>query len=67
MPFTCLHRSQPLVDVPFYSFLFRFSQIEALKAIGVTEVVLAINYQPEVMLFMNTEFVLTQETYASEF
>ena len=25
-----------------------FLQIEALKAVGVTEVVLAINYQPEV-------------------
>lgn len=27
-----------------------FNQIEALKAIGVTEVVLAINYQPKVNL-----------------
>lgn len=27
---------------------FAFYQIEALKAIGVSEVVLAINYQPEV-------------------
>ncbi|KAJ6902175.1 mannose-1-phosphate guanylyltransferase 1-like [Populus alba x Populus x berolinensis] len=31
-------------------------QIEALKAIGVTEVVLAINYQPEVMLNFLKEF-----------
>ncbi|CAI9759735.1 unnamed protein product [Fraxinus pennsylvanica] len=31
-------------------------QIEALKAIGVTEVVLAINYQPEVMLDFLKEF-----------
>ena len=36
-----------------------FFQIEALKAIGVSEVVLAINYQPEVSetLFSNTKFV----------
>ncbi|CAN6471596.1 unnamed protein product [Victoria cruziana] len=31
-------------------------QIEALKAVGVTEVVLAINYQPEVMLNFLKEF-----------
>ncbi|CAN6442856.1 unnamed protein product [Victoria cruziana] len=31
-------------------------QIEALKAVGVTEVVLAINYQPEVMLTFLKEF-----------
>ncbi|KAA8518946.1 hypothetical protein F0562_016280 [Nyssa sinensis] len=31
-------------------------QIEALKAIGVTEVVLAINYQPEIMLNFLKEF-----------
>ncbi|KAI3832494.1 hypothetical protein MKW98_002040 [Papaver atlanticum] len=31
-------------------------QIEALKAIGVTEVVLAVNYQPEVMLNFLTDF-----------
>ncbi|KAB2598289.1 mannose-1-phosphate guanylyltransferase 1-like [Pyrus ussuriensis x Pyrus communis] len=31
-------------------------QIEALKAIGVTEVVLAINYQPEVMMTFLKEF-----------
>ncbi|KAF8396848.1 hypothetical protein HHK36_018483 [Tetracentron sinense] len=31
-------------------------QIEALKAIGVTEVILAINYQPEVMLNFLKEF-----------
>ncbi|KAI8016299.1 Mannose-1-phosphate guanylyltransferase 1 [Camellia lanceoleosa] len=31
-------------------------QIEALKAIGVTEVILAINYQPEIMLSFLKEF-----------
>ncbi|KAE8711067.1 hypothetical protein F3Y22_tig00110303pilonHSYRG00117 [Hibiscus syriacus] len=31
-------------------------QLEALKAVGVTEVVLAINYQPEVMLNFLKEF-----------
>ncbi|XP_011006397.1 PREDICTED: mannose-1-phosphate guanylyltransferase 1-like, partial [Populus euphratica] len=33
-----------------------YKQIEALKAIGVTEVVLAINYQPEVMLNFLKEY-----------
>ncbi|KAG5533369.1 hypothetical protein RHGRI_027528 [Rhododendron griersonianum] len=37
-------------------FSFELYQIEALKAIGVTEVVLAINYQPEVMLNFLKEF-----------
>ncbi|KAG9138834.1 hypothetical protein Leryth_007453 [Lithospermum erythrorhizon] len=36
--------------------LLLLHQIEALKAIGVTEVVLAINYQPEVMLNFLKEF-----------
>ncbi|KAG6765385.1 hypothetical protein POTOM_029424 [Populus tomentosa] len=44
-------------------------QIEALKAIGVTEVVLAINYQPEVMLNFLKEFETKLEikiTYSQE-
>lgn len=40
-------------------FSFELYQIEALKAIGVSEVVLAINYQPEVKrlrLFLQCTF-----------
>ncbi|KAL5550283.1 hypothetical protein UlMin_000459 [Ulmus minor] len=45
---------KPLVD--FANKPMILHQIEALKAIGVTEVVLAINYQPEVMLNFLKEF-----------
>ncbi|ERN08044.1 mannose-1-phosphate guanylyltransferase 1 [Amborella trichopoda] len=45
---------KPLVD--FANKPMILHQIEALKAIGVTEVVLAINYQPEVMLNFLKDF-----------
>ncbi|KDO48143.1 hypothetical protein CISIN_1g0201131mg, partial [Citrus sinensis] len=45
---------KPLVD--FANKPMILHQIEALKAVGVTEVVLAINYQPEVMLNFLKEF-----------
>ncbi|XP_057979913.1 mannose-1-phosphate guanylyltransferase 1 isoform X1 [Malania oleifera] len=45
---------KPLVD--FANKPMILHQIEALKAIGVNEVVLAINYQPEVMLNFLKEF-----------
>ncbi|KAJ6747056.1 GLUCOSE-1-PHOSPHATE ADENYLYLTRANSFERASE FAMILY PROTEIN-RELATED [Salix koriyanagi] len=45
---------KPLVD--FANKPMILHQIEALKAIGVTEVVLAINYQPEVMLNFLKEY-----------
>ncbi|XP_007026922.2 PREDICTED: mannose-1-phosphate guanylyltransferase 1 [Theobroma cacao] len=45
---------KPLVD--FANKPMILHQIEALKAIGVTEVVLAINYQPEIMLNFLKEF-----------
>ncbi|KAK1320421.1 Mannose-1-phosphate guanylyltransferase 1 [Acorus calamus] len=45
---------KPLVD--FANKPMILHQIEALKAIGVTEVVLAINYQPEVMLSFLKDF-----------
>lgn len=45
---------KPLVD--FGNKPMILHQIEALKAIGVTEVVLAINYQPEVMLNFLKDF-----------
>ncbi|KAK8563802.1 hypothetical protein V6N13_005968 [Hibiscus sabdariffa] len=45
---------KPLVD--FANKPMILHQIEALKAIGVTEVVLAINYQPEVVLNFLKEF-----------
>lgn len=45
---------KPLVD--FANKPMILHQIEALKAIGVDEVVLAINYQPEVMLSFLKEF-----------
>jgi mannose-1-phosphate guanylyltransferase len=45
---------KPLVD--FANKPMILHQIEALKAAGVTEVVLAINYQPEVMLSFLKEF-----------
>ncbi|KMZ60866.1 Mannose-1-phosphate guanyltransferase [Zostera marina] len=45
---------KPLVD--FANKPMILHQIEALKSIGVTEVVLAINYQPEVMLNFLKEF-----------
>lgn len=45
---------KPLVD--FANKPMILHQIEALKAAGVTEVVLAINYQPEVMLNFLKEF-----------
>ncbi|KAA3463824.1 mannose-1-phosphate guanylyltransferase 1 [Gossypium australe] len=45
---------KPLVD--FANKPMILHQIEALRAIGVTEVVLAINYQPEVMLNFLQEF-----------
>ncbi|CAN1770066.1 Mannose-1-phosphate guanylyltransferase 1 [Linum perenne] len=45
---------KPLVD--FANKPMILHQIEALKAIGVTEVVLAINYQPEVMLTFLKEY-----------
>lgn len=56
--------------VPFVNKPMIVHQIEALKAAGVTEVVLAINYQPEVMMsFINTwadklgvKIVCSQET-----
>lgn len=35
-----------------------FFQIEALKAVGVTEVVLAINYQPEVKKRSDEFFII---------
>lgn len=42
-----------------YFLIWLVFQIEALKAIGVTEVVLAINYQPEVkMSLLTTLFLL---------
>lgn len=37
---------KPILKLFMYD--YDLNQIEALKAIGVTEVVLAINYQPEV-------------------
>lgn len=40
------------------------NQIEALKAIGVTEVILAINYQPEVK---SLHFLFTQTSFISNF
>ncbi|CAN0926501.1 Mannose-1-phosphate guanylyltransferase 1 [Linum grandiflorum] len=45
---------KPLVD--FANKPMILHQIEALKSIGVTEVVLAINYQPEVMLTFLKEY-----------
>ncbi|KAK4765270.1 hypothetical protein SAY86_026360 [Trapa natans] len=45
---------KPLVD--FANKPMILHQIEALKAVGVTEVVLAINYQPEVMLSFLKEY-----------
>ncbi|EFJ20705.1 hypothetical protein SELMODRAFT_168373 [Selaginella moellendorffii] len=45
---------KPLVD--FANKPMIFHQIEALKAVGVTEVVLAISYQPEVMLSFLKDF-----------
>ncbi|XP_071710432.1 mannose-1-phosphate guanylyltransferase 1-like [Rutidosis leptorrhynchoides] len=45
---------KPLVD--FANKPMILHQIEALKAIGVTEVILAINYQPEVMLNFLKDF-----------
>ncbi|PKI72330.1 probable mannose-1-phosphate guanylyltransferase 3 [Punica granatum] len=45
---------KPLVD--FANKPMILHQIEALKAVGVTEVVLAINYQPEVMLNFLKEY-----------
>lgn len=45
---------KPLVD--FANKPMILHQIEALKAVGVTEVVLAINYQPEVMLNFLREY-----------
>ncbi|ERN08047.1 hypothetical protein AMTRI_Chr08g203220 [Amborella trichopoda] len=45
---------KPLVD--FANKPMILHQIEALKAIGVTEVVLAINYQPEIMLNFLKDF-----------
>ncbi|KAK9104578.1 hypothetical protein Scep_021422 [Stephania cephalantha] len=45
---------KPLVD--FANKPMILHQIEALKAIGVTEVVLAINYQPEVMMSFLKDF-----------
>ncbi|KAH9626300.1 hypothetical protein KSS87_021869 [Heliosperma pusillum] len=45
---------KPLVD--FANKPMILHQIEALKAVGVTEVVLAINYQPEVMLNFLKDF-----------
>ncbi|KAF9602920.1 hypothetical protein IFM89_032802 [Coptis chinensis] len=47
---------KPLVD--FANKPMILHQIEALKAVGVTEVILAINYQPEVML----NFLMEYET-----
>ncbi|EOY07426.1 Glucose-1-phosphate adenylyltransferase family protein isoform 3 [Theobroma cacao] len=46
---------KPLVDFANKPMILH-QQIEALKAIGVTEVVLAINYQPEIMLNFLKEF-----------
>ncbi|KAG2296267.1 hypothetical protein Bca52824_042936 [Brassica carinata] len=45
---------KPLVD--FANKPMILHQIEALKAVGVDEVVLAINYQPEVMLNFLKDF-----------
>ncbi|GLT37508.1 hypothetical protein SLA2020_118210 [Shorea laevis] len=49
-----LSTPKPLVD--FANKPIILHQVEALKAVGVTEVVLAINYQPEVMLNFLKEF-----------
>lgn len=49
-----LSMPKPLVD--FANKPMILHQIEALKAVGVTEVVLAINYQPEIMLNFLKEF-----------
>eukprot|EP00252_Welwitschia_mirabilis_P024888 TRINITY_DN7580_c0_g1_i1.p1 TRINITY_DN7580_c0_g1~~TRINITY_DN7580_c0_g1_i1.p1 ORF type:complete len:362 (+),score=45.27 TRINITY_DN7580_c0_g1_i1:179-1264(+) len=49
-----LSMPKPLVD--FANKPMILHQIEALKAIGVNEVILAINYQPEVMLSFLKEF-----------
>ncbi|KAG6481530.1 hypothetical protein ZIOFF_058134 [Zingiber officinale] len=45
---------KPLVD--FANKPIVFHQIEALKEVGVTEVILAINYQPEVMISFLKEY-----------
>ncbi|THG13902.1 hypothetical protein TEA_016057 [Camellia sinensis var. sinensis] len=49
-----LSMPKPLVE--FANKPMILHQIEALKAIGVTEVILAINYQPEIMLSFLKEF-----------
>ncbi|WOK92739.1 mannose-1-phosphate guanylyltransferase 1-like [Canna indica] len=49
-----LSMPKPLVD--FANKPMVLHQIEALKAVGVTEVILAINYQPQVMLSFLEEF-----------
>lgn len=50
LPFCCLANlmNTVILTMIFYALYYYYYQIEALKAIGVTEVVLAINYQPEV-------------------
>jgi hypothetical protein len=45
-----------LTDLLFKFLIFLVFQIEALKAAGVTEVVLAINYQPEVRRIMSDAY-----------